>query len=130
MAFAYSDDLRQKAVDTVDRGERKSQVCRLLNISRNTLDLWLKRRQQTGRVGAIRDYRRGPQSKIADLEQFREFVQQHGHLSQQDMAEQWTEPISDRTIGKALKRIEFTRKKRRIATESEMKLNARIFERR
>lgn len=130
MAFPYSDDLRQKAVDAVDRGERKSQVCRLLNISRNTLDLWLKRRQQTGTVGAIRDYRRGPQSKIADLEQFREFVQQHGHLSQQDMAEQWTEPISDRTIGKALKRIEFTRKKRRIATESEMKPNARIFERR
>jgi hypothetical protein len=28
MASSYSDDLRQKAVDAVDRGERKSQVCR------------------------------------------------------------------------------------------------------
>jgi transposase len=51
MASPYSDDLRQKAVDTVDRGERKSQVCRMLNISRDTLDLWLKRRQDTGAIG-------------------------------------------------------------------------------
>ena len=67
MAAPYSDDLRQKAVDAVICGERKSQVCRMLNISRNTLDLWLKRWQQTGKVGAIRNYRRGPQPKIADL---------------------------------------------------------------
>ncbi len=111
MASPSSDDLRQKAVDAVDRGERKSQVCRMLNISRNTLDLWLKRRQETGTVGAIRDYRRGPQPKIADLDKFREFAQQHGHLTQQDMAAQWSQPISDRTIGQALQRLGFTRKK-------------------
>lgn len=127
MASPYSDDLRQKAVDAVERGERKSQVCRMLNISRNTLDLWLKRRQQTGGVGAIRDYRRGPQAKIADLDAFRNFAERHGHLTQQEMAEQWSQPISDRTIGKALKRIEFTRKKRPIATESAMKPNDKRF---
>jgi transposase len=111
MASPYSDDLRQKAVDAVDRGERKSQVCRMLKISRNTLDLWLKRRQQTGEVGAIRHYRRGPQPKIADLDAFRDFAELHGQLTQQDMAVQWCEPISDRTISKALKQIGFTRKK-------------------
>lgn len=130
MASPYSDDLRQKAVDAVERGERKSQVCRLFNISRNTLDLWLKRRQHTGAVGAIRDYRRGPQAKIADLNEFRDFAERHGHLTQQDMAQQWSEPISDRTISKALKRIEFTRQKRCIATESETKPSARRFEKR
>jgi transposase len=129
MASPYSDDLRQKAVDAIDRGERQSQVCQMFNISRNTLNLWLKRRQQTEEVGAIRDYRRGPQPKIADLEQFRDFAQRHGHLTQQDMAEQWCEPISDRTIGKALKRIEFTRQKRHIAIERGMKPSAKHFER-
>lgn len=128
MAAPYSDDLRQKAVEAIDRGERKSQVCQLLNISRNTLDLWLKRRQQTGAVEAIRDYRRGPQPKIVELDGFRDFAEQHGHLTQQDMAQQWPAPISNRTIGKALKRIEFTRKKRPIATESETKLSAKSFE--
>lgn len=128
MASPYSDDFRQKAVEAVDRGERKSQVCRMFNISRNTLDLWLKRRQQTGSAGAIRNYQRGPQPKIADLARFREFAQQHGHLTQQDMAQQWSQPISDRTIGKALKRIEFTRKKRHTVTESAMKPSAKRFE--
>lgn len=127
MPAPYSDDLRQKAVDAVDRGARKSQVCRLLNISRNTLDLWLKRRSATGSFGAIRDYQRGPKAKIEDLESFREFAQTHGHCSQQQMAQHWSQAISDRTIGKALKQIQFTRKKRRMATVSATKPNDKPF---
>lgn len=122
MPAPYSDDLRQKALDAVDRGERKSQVCRMLDISRNTLDLWLKRREVTGSVSANRTYRRGPAPKIADLEEFRQFAQKHGHLTQQAMAQQWPQPISDHTIGQALKRIEFTRKKRPTAIENETRL--------
>jgi transposase len=115
MPAPYSDDLRQKAIAATKRGERKSQVCRLLNISRNTLDLWLKRQEQSGAVGAIRSYRRGPKPKIEDLEVFRAFAQRHGHLTQHEMAQQWSEAISNRTIGKALERIGFTRKKKRMA---------------
>ncbi|MDY6939079.1 MAG: helix-turn-helix domain-containing protein, partial [Cyanobacteriota bacterium] len=43
MPAPYSDDFRQKAIAAVKRGERKIEICRLLKISRNTLDLWLKR---------------------------------------------------------------------------------------
>lgn len=121
MSAPYSDDLRQKAVDAVDRGERKSDVCRLLGISRNTLDLWLKRREATGSVSANRTYRRGPAPKIADLEKFRQFAQKYGHLTQREMAEQWGQPISDQTIGQALKRIGFTRKKKLTGIENETK---------
>jgi transposase len=127
MSAPYSDDLRQKAVGAVDRGERKTQVCRMFKISRNTLDLWLKRREQTGSLSATREYVRGPQPKIGNLDAFRSFAQQHGHLTQQAMAEQWSEPISDRTIGKALSRIGFTRKKRLIVTGNGMKPNAKRF---
>lgn len=111
MPAPYSDDLRQKALDALDRGEGKSHICRWLNISRNTLDLWIKRRAATGSLSPTRPYQRGPQPKIADLEQFRQFAKQHGHLTQIDMAQQWSEAVSNRTIGKALKRIRFTRKK-------------------
>lgn len=48
MSTPYSYDLRTKAIEAVERGERKSDVCRMLKISRNTLDLWLKRRAKTG----------------------------------------------------------------------------------
>jgi transposase len=127
MSAPYSDDLRQKIVDAVDRGERKTQVCRMFNISRNTLDLWLKRREQTGSISAKRAYRRGPEPKINDLEAFDRFAQQHGHLTQQQMAQQWPQPISNRTIGAALERIGFTRKKRLIATANAMRHSAKPF---
>jgi transposase len=111
MPAPYSEDLRQKAVEAVDRGEAKCQICRTLHISRNTLDLWLKRREETGSVAAKRAERYGPSPKIMDLNAFQSFAEQHGHLTQQDMAQLWSEPISNRTIGKALKQIGFTRKK-------------------
>ena len=127
MPAPYSDDLRRKVIDAVDRGERKSQMCQMFNISRNTLDLWLKRREVTGSIGAIRDYQRGPKPKIDDLEAFEAFVQTQAHLTQEAMAQQWHQEISNRTIGKTLKRIKFTRKKRLMATKSVMKLNEKSF---
>jgi transposase len=123
MPSSYSDDLRQKVLDAIDNGHRKSHVSRLFSISRNTIDIWLKRREETGSISAIRDYRRGPQGKIADLEQFRVFATQYGHLTQKDMAAQWHEPISDHVISKALRRIGFTRKKRAMAIKNGMTHN-------
>lgn len=125
MPSPYSDDLRQKVLDAIDNGYRKSHVSRLFNISRNTIDLWLKQREETGSISAIRDYRRGPQGKIADLEEFRVFATEHGHLTQKGMAAQWREPISDHAISKALRRIGFTRKKRAMAIKNEMKRNGK-----
>ncbi len=37
------------------------------------------------------------------------------------MAERWSEPISDRTIGKAVKKIGYSRKKKLTAIKKEMK---------
>ena len=37
-------DLRTKAIEAVKRGEKKLHVAQMLNISRNTLDLWLNSR--------------------------------------------------------------------------------------
>ena len=121
MSAPYSDDLRQKVLDAIDNGYRKSYVSRLFNISRNTINLWLKRREATGSLSAIRNYRRGLQGKIADLEPFRAFATEHGHLTQKGMAAQWHEPMRDSAISKALRRLGFTRKKRAMAIRSGMK---------
>jgi transposase len=122
MASPYSDDFREKAVLAVERGEKKSQVCKLLSISRNTLDLWLKAKEERGIVKAKRNYKRGPVPKIQDLEEFRQFAQKNGGKTQQDMVLEWKEEISHTTIGRALKRIGFTQKKF-MGTESRMKKN-------
>jgi transposase len=110
MTAAYSIDLREKAVSAVDRGEKKSHVCRTLNISRNTLDQWLKRREEKGSL-APEEYQRGPKPKIDDLEAFKAFAETHGHLTQKEMSKKWVKPVSRVLIGKAMRKLNFTRKK-------------------
>jgi transposase len=118
MTAAYSIDLREKAVSAIDRGERKSHICRTLNISRNTLDQWLQLREEKGNL-APQEYRRGPKPKIDDLEAFKAFAEANGHLTQKEMAEQWHQPVSPVLIRQALHKINFTRKKKLTATKKE-----------
>lgn len=116
MPAPYSIDLREKAVKAVERGDKKSQVCRTLNISRNTLDLWIKKKKQTGSLAPITDYSHGPKPKIEDLEEFKKFAEENGHLTQKKMADKWPKSVSRTRIGKALKKIGFTRKKKLTVT--------------
>lgn len=77
MPAPYSYDLRKKAVNAYDRGEKKIAICQLIKISRNTLDIWLKRQQETGDFKAIAKIPKRANQKIQDLENFKQFVQQH-----------------------------------------------------
>ncbi len=70
MPTPYSYDLRQKALEAFKGGERKSDVCRMFNISRNTLDLRLKREAQTGDYQAITRFQKGSRHKITDWKRF------------------------------------------------------------
>ncbi len=56
-------------------------------------------------------------------EKFREFVEVNGDKTQVEMASLWQGEISARTISRALKKIGFSRKKKLMVIESEMKLN-------
>ncbi|EAM49786.1 hypothetical protein CwatDRAFT_2539 [Crocosphaera watsonii WH 8501] len=66
-------------------------------------------------------YQKGYNRKIKDLDNFKQFVQIHGSKTQEEMAEIWPTPVSDRTIGKALKKIGYTRKKKLTDIEREMR---------
>ncbi|GEA28028.1 hypothetical protein MiAbW_02599 [Microcystis aeruginosa NIES-4325] len=45
----YSYDFGQKVIWAIENdGFKKSEVSEMFNISRNTIDLWLKRRTETG----------------------------------------------------------------------------------
>lgn len=118
MPAPYSYDLRQKAIEAVKGGRRKTEVCRLLNISRNTLDLWLKREEQTGDYQAITHFQKGSRQKITDWKRFREFARQHGGKTQQQMAQLWGEGVSQQNISDALMKLGLSRKKRLTDTES------------
>ena len=111
MASPYSYDLRVKILQAIEGGMTKTQASRVFSISRNTINLWLKRREETGDYRAKDKYQKGYQPKIAELKEFREFACLHGKKTQAEMAQAGNGEISARTIGKALKKIGFTRKK-------------------
>ena len=126
MAKPYSYDLRQKVIQAIQLdGMKKSEVSQLFSISRNTIDLWLKRQSETGDFQAKANKPAGNGHKIRDWEAFRIFAKAHGEKTQAEMAELWQGDISARTISRALAKIGFTRKKRHMATANGMKQNER-----
>ena len=127
MPAPYSNDLRQKAINAVERGERKTDVSQMLNISRNTLDLWLKRKEIVGNYRAITAYQQGCRHKITDWQKFREFVQAHGDLTQAQLAQLWGDNVTQQNISDALRQIGFTRKKRLTGIENAMTSSAKSF---
>jgi transposase len=49
---AYSEDLRMKVLDALDRGMPRAEVARVFGISLPSIKRWLRRRRETGLVGA------------------------------------------------------------------------------
>ena len=111
MSAPYSYDLRKKAVNAYYRGEKKIAICRLMKISRNTLDLWLKREQETGDFKAIVERPPKNNRKIQDLERFKQFVRQHQDKTQQQIAEKWGENVTQQNVSDGIKNLGITRKK-------------------
>jgi len=111
MPTPYSYDLRGKVLQSIDEGMSKTEASKVFKLSRNTINLWLKRREETGNYQAKEGYQKGYNSKITDLEKFKEFAREQGRRTQVEMAQAWGADISACTIGKGLKKIGFTRKK-------------------
>lgn len=112
MPKPYSYDLRQKVIQAIALdGMKKSEAAQVFQLSRNTIDLWLKRQAETGDYQAKPNRPRGNGHKITDWAKFREFAKTHGDKTQAQMAALWEGEISERTVSRALQTIGFTRKK-------------------
>ena len=120
MPAPYSYDLRTKAIEAVKRGHKKINVCRLFKISRNTLDLWLKREKEIGDYTAIAN-KQGRHSKIQDKEKFKLFIKENNGKTQTQMAELWGENITQQNISYTCQKLGITRKKKLTDIKKEMK---------
>ena len=98
-------------------------LAQVFQLSRNTINLWLKRQAETGDYQAKSNRPQRTGNKITDWDKFTEFAQTHGHKTQAEMAALWEGDISSRTISRALQKIDWSRKKRRMAIENGMKPN-------
>lgn len=124
MSKPYSYDLRQKVIQAIELdGMKKSEAAGVFQISRNTIDLWLKRKAETGDIQAKSNRPHQTTDKITDWAKFSAFAQQHGDKTQAQMASLWDADISARTISRALHKLGLSRKKRRTATVNGTKPN-------
>ena len=128
MAKPYSVDFRQKVIQAIELdGLKKCEASQLFNISRNTINLWLQRKTQTGDIKAKQRKASAHKGKISDWEKFGKFVKEHGDKTQSEMAKLWSQDISQRTISRALQKIGHTRKKKHTDIANALKPNEQHF---
>ena len=106
MTKPYSYDLRKKVVEAIELdGFKKTEASKIFNVSRNTINLWLKRKEETGDYKAKKTTPQNPRTKIKNWKKFQEFVERNADKTQVEMAQLWDGEISDRTMSRALTKI-------------------------
>ncbi len=114
---AYSQDVREKVLRAVDQGYPRQEIVKLLGVSRATIKRYLKQRRETGTVAPKAIPGRSP--KKGGLLQGELVVQLRSHddLRLEDHCQLWEQShgvkVSTATMSRAIKRVGWTRKKRR-----------------
>ncbi len=122
---AYSQDLRERVLRAADQGMPHQEIVRVLGVSLATIGRYLKQRRDTGQVRAKAIPGR-PAKKMQALQagldaQLRVFpdatLEQHAHYWQQSQGIR----VSRWSVGRAIKRMGWTRKKKRWEPPNAMK---------
>lgn len=114
---AYSQDLRDKVLRAVDQGHPRQEIVKLLGVSAATIKRYLKQRRETGSV-APKAIPGRPPKKLGPLQtELVAQLQAHDDLRLEDHCQLWEQShgvaVSTATMSRAIKRIGWTRKKRR-----------------
>ena len=114
---AYSVDLRERVLQAVDKGYRRTEIMKLFGISRATIKRYLKQRRETGNVN-VRPIPGRPSKKFAPLQAgLVTQLQAHPDVTLEIHCQLWEQehglPVSTTTMGRAIRRMGWTRKKKR-----------------
>src|SRR5512143_3886153 len=116
MPGPYSNDLRSRVLQACDEGERPSSVAKRFRVGRASVYLWLKQRREEGgdcpkKMGG------GPQPVIRDAAEatLKRLVESDNHLTlaqyRDKLANETGTRVHPWTVGRALRRLQLTRKK-------------------
>lgn len=109
MVKAYSQDLREKVMTAIELdGMAITEASEMFHLARSTIYKWLNRKKETGTLEPKK--RTGAKGIIQDWDKFRKLVEDNRDKTQLELAQLWPDPISQRSISRALKKIGFTRK--------------------
>jgi transposase len=126
---AYSQDMREHVLQAVDKGYPREEIIKLFGVSRSTIKRYLKQRRETGAVNR-RPIPGRPSRKFAPLQagltaQLQAYpdvtLEMHCQLWEQEHSQR----VSTTTMGRAIRRMGWTRKKRRWVPPNEMKRHER-----
>jgi transposase len=114
---AYSIDLREKVLRAVDQGYAREEIIKLLGVSRATIKRYLKQRRDTGTIAPKAIPGRTPKKLGLLQADLAAQLQAHDDLRVEDQCRLWEQAhgvhVSTSTMSEAIKRIGWTRKKRR-----------------
>jgi transposase len=113
----YSEDLRERVMAAVDRGERREEVAERFSVSVPTITRWVRRRRETGGLAAT-PVTGPPAVKMAAL--MEALPGRLADWADATLAEQcaWWQgqsgvEVSTATMSRALTRLSWSRKKSR-----------------
>jgi transposase len=122
--MSYSKDLRRRVIQALEEGMTQVEACERYSISISAVQDWVKLNRETGSIQPRKrhsdsfDKLRGiPDNKLLD---FKAFVLSHPELTNQEIGDHFG--VSDSSVERYLKKVKVTRKKRRIATKSALKV--------
>lgn len=114
---AYSNDVREKVLRAVDQGYPRAEIVKLLGVSRATIKRYLKQRRETGSVASKAIPGRTPKKLGLLQTDLATQLPAHDDLRLEDQCRLWEQThgvhVSTSTMSEAIKRIGWTRKKRR-----------------
>ena len=114
---AYSVDLRAKVLRAVDQGYARKEIVQLLGVSPATIKRYLKQRRETGNM-APKPRPGRPPKKLGPLQaELVAQLQAHDDVGLEEQCRLWEQShgvqVSTATMSRAIKRVGWTRKKRR-----------------
>lgn len=113
---AYSVDLRERVLDAIERGMARPQAVTTFAVSEGSIKRWQKLRREGKSLAPRRRPGQQPSIKAADAAVVRRLVQATPDATLQEYADEWNalhdKPLSRWTIGRAMRRLKLTRKKR------------------
>jgi len=125
---AYSQDLREKVLRAVDQGKSRREIVNVFGVSLATLKRYLKQRRETGNV-LPKPIPGRPSKKFAPLEAgLVAQLKAHADVTLEDHCRLWEATsgmrVSTSTMSRAIRRLGWTRKKKRWVPLSVTKLPA------
>jgi len=129
--MAFSLDLRERVIAAVDNGFHVDKVKEIFKISRRVIYEWLELRRETGSLAAKTGFQKGHSHKITNWDQFKDFAHTNQQCTSYQMIAKWENltgvNMSQSVILRALKKINFSFKKKRLIMPKQTKQNENNF---